>query len=353
MATNYDRDIVYLNKDFSALRNQLVNYTKTYFPNTYNDFSEASPGMMFIELSSYVGDVLSFYLENQVQETYIQYANENNNIFELAYMYGYKPKVSTAATAPITITQQLPASSSLIDTKPDWRYAVTIPNNTTISSTNPGLDTFMIGDSVDFNFSSSTDPTSIRVASTVGSSPDPSYYYIQKTRNATSGNITSTTFTFGNPVEFSTVTINATNLLGILDITDSDGYTWYEVDYLGQDMVYDDIKNINTNDPNNYVESSDVPYILKLKQIQRRFATRFIESGSLQIQFGSGTTSDNDELVTPNVDNVGLGLPYERDKLNTAYSPTNFIFTNTYGIAPSNTTLTVRYLTGGGVLPMW
>ena len=113
MATKVDRNIVYLNKDFPALRNQLVNYTKTYFPNTYNDFSEASPGMMFIELSSYVGDVLSFYLENQVQETYIQYANETNNIFELAYMYGYKPKVSSAAIAPITLTQQVPVTQSV------------------------------------------------------------------------------------------------------------------------------------------------------------------------------------------------------------------------------------------------
>jgi hypothetical protein len=349
MATKVDRNIVYLNKDFPALRNQLVNYTKTYFPNTYNDFSEASPGMMFIELSSYVGDVLSFYLENQVQETYIQYANETNNIFELAYMYGYKPKVSSAAIAPITLTQQVPVTQSVNGPIPDFRYAVTIPDNTKISSPDTSLQTFIIGDSVDFNFSSSTDPTSIRIASTTGGSPTPDYYFITKTRNASAGNIVTTTFTFGNPVEFATVNINAENILGILDITDSDGNTWNEVDYLGQDMIYEPIKNTNTNDPNNFEDSSDVPYLLKLKKVQRRFVTRFTDSGSLQIQFGSGTTSDNDELVTPNVDNVGLGLPYERDKTNTAYSPTNFIFTNTYGIAPSNTTLTVRYLQGGGI----
>jgi hypothetical protein len=55
------------------------------------------------------------------------------------------------------------------------------------------------------------------------------------------------------------------------------------------------------------------------------------------------------EEITPNADNVGIGLPFEQDKLTTAYSPVNFLFTNTYGISPSNTTLTVRYLTGGGV----
>ena len=107
------------------------------------------------------------------------------------------------------------------------------------------------------------------------------------------------------------------------------------------------IKNTNANDPN-FSSAGDTPYLLKLKKVQRRFATRFIDSGSLQLQFGAGTSSDTDETVVPNPDNVGLGLPFERQKLNTAYSPSNFIFTKTYGIAPSSTTLTVRYLTGGG-----
>ena len=124
----------------------------------------------------------------------------------------------------------------------------------------------------------------------------------------------------------------------------------YEVDYLAQDTIYDTIKNTNTNDPYNSVDSSDAPYLLQLKQIQRRFVTRVIDTGSLQIQFGAGTTSYSDENIIPNPDNVGLGLPSGISKMNTAYSPTNFIFTNTYGIAPSNTTLTVRYLVGGGTI---
>ena len=114
-------------------------------------------------------------------------------------------------------------------------------------------------------------------------------------------------------------------------------------------MVYDSIKNTNVNDPNNYQNSDDAPYILKTKQVQRRFATRFLSEGVLQLQFGSGNPDVTDEEITPNPFNVGIGLPFEKNKLTTAYSPTNFIFTNTYGIAPSNTTLTVRYYTGGGV----
>jgi hypothetical protein len=114
-------------------------------------------------------------------------------------------------------------------------------------------------------------------------------------------------------------------------------------------MVFDSIKNTNPNDPNNVADAGEVPYLLQLKKCQRRFATRLTSATNLQIQFGAGNPADTDELITPNPNNVGIGLPFEQDKLTTAFSPTNFLFTNTYGIAPSNTTLTVRYLTGGGV----
>lgn len=103
------RDIKYLNRDFNSFRNALINYSKTYFPTTYTDFSEASPGMMFMEMASYVGDVLSFYQDNQIQETFTQYANQTNNLFELAYMFGYKPKVTGVATTDIDFYQRVPS----------------------------------------------------------------------------------------------------------------------------------------------------------------------------------------------------------------------------------------------------
>jgi hypothetical protein len=156
-------------------------------------------------------------------------------------------------------------------------------------------------------------------------------------------------FSFGAPVQFSTVDINDDKIIGVLDITDTDGNEWYEVDYLGQEMIFNSIKNTNVNDPNLSQYAGDTPYILKLEKIQRRFATRVINTGSLQLQFGTGTADDTDEEITPNPNNVGIGLPFEQDKLTTAYSPENFLFTKTYGIAPSQTTLNVRYLTGGGV----
>ena len=338
------RDISYLNKDFGDFRNQLINFSKTYFPTTYTDFSPASPGMMFMEQASYVGDVLSFYLDNQLQETFIQYARQTNNLFDLAYMFGYTPKVTSLATTQLDIFQMVPAKTVGTGSQPDFLYALDFPENTEVTGDG---QTFTIQDNIDFTVSSSQDPTLVTVAQVNGATP--TYYLLNKKRNATSGDIQTTTFSFGEHQEFPTVDLQGENIAQILDVFDSDGNEWYQVSALGQDSVYDKIKNTNVNDPNNSSGSEDTPYILQLKQVQRRFATRFVDNTTLQIQFGSGNAEANDEEIIPNPHNVGLGLPYTQDKLTTAYSPTNFIFTNTYGIAPSNTTLTVRYTTGGGV----
>ena len=343
------RDIRYIDRDFNDFRSALIDYSQTYFPNTYNDFTPDSTGMLFIEMASYVGDVLSFYLDNQVQETFIQYARETENLFNMAYMLGYEPKVTTAASVDIDFYQQLPAKTSGSVVVPDFDYALKVPENTVVTANNASATQFIIEDVIDFSSSSSLDPTIISVYQISGTSP--TYFLAKKTRKAISATINSQLFSFDSPVRFDTRTIENENIIGILDCTDSDGNTWYEVPNLAQENVFDTIRNTNTNDPN--VEDdgagNDVPYLLQLKSVQRRFAARFTNTGSLQLQFGAGSFGDNDEEIIPNPDNVGLGLPFERDQLTTAFSPLNFVFTNTYGIAPSNTTLSVRYLTGGGV----
>jgi hypothetical protein len=338
-----NRDIKYINRDFESLRSRLIEFTQTYFPSTYNDFSPTSPGMMFIEQSSYVGDVLSFYLDNQFQETFIQYAQQTNNVFELAYMFGYRPKTTGVAQTSVDFYQQLPSiNDGTGNYVPDYSYAITINENTTISSQNG--DSFIIQDKIDFSVSSSLDPTEVSVYQISGNIPQ--YFLLKKSRNAISSTINTTSFSFGSPQQFTTVNIQANNIIKILDCTDSDGNIWYEVDHLAQEMVFDSIKNTNINDPN---KIDDTPFLLKLKKVARRFATRFTSLSNLQIQFGAGSPSDTTEEITPNPNNVGIGLPFKKDKLTVAYSPVNFLHTGTYGISPANTTLTIRYLTGGGV----
>jgi hypothetical protein len=340
------RNIKYINRDFSTFRQTLIDYARTYFPNTYNDFTEASPGMMFIEMASYVGDVLSYYQDNQFQETFLQYARETGNLYDLAYMFGYKPRVTATANTTIDFYQQVPALWSSGQQIPDYSYALTIPANTQVQSQNNSNINFIIEDPVNFAVSSSMDPTTVTIYQQTGGVVD--YFLLKKSRKAISANIRNITFTFAQPEEFATRVIADTNIIGILDIIDNvTGEKWYEVPHLADESVFISVANTNPNDPNLYVDQ-DAPNLLKLQGVPKRYATRFIGSGSLQVQFGAGSPNDTAELITPNPDNVGLGLPFEIDKLTTAFSPQNFVFNDTYGIAPSND-LTVRYLTGGGV----
>ena len=340
------RNINYINKDFGEFRNQLINYSQTYFPSTYTDFTNSSVGMMFIEQAAYIGDVLSFYMDNQIQENFLQYARQPDNLYDMAYMYGYKPKTTGLAEVDIDFYQQVPAKLSGSEYVPDYDYALYLPANTQVSTTGGSIVNFTTQDPIDFSISSSLDQTFETVAAL--SLGIPSYYLLKKTRKTYSGTIATTTFSVGDPQEFLTFNITDSNIAGILDVVDSNGNIWYEVDYLGQELIYDSLRNTNVNDPNTSLDT-DAPFLLQTKQVQNRFATRFLDETTLQLQFGAGNPADTTEEVIPNPFNVGLGLPFEQNKLTAAYSPTNFIFTNTYGVSPTNTTLTVRYYTGGGV----
>jgi len=345
-----NRDIKYLNKDFGELRNSLIEFAKTYFPSTYNDFTPSSPGMMFMEMSAYVGDVLSFYLDNQIQENFVQFTRQTNNLYTLAYMLGYRPKVTGAAITTVDVYQQVPSKLVGGTYIPDYDYALNIAENTSIKSNLANGGNFLVQDAIDFSFSSSADPTTVTIFSVDNTNGFPTFFLLKKSRQAISADIQTTTFSFGPPERFQTVEINDASIIQILDIVDSDGNEWYEVPYMAQETVFDTIKNTNPNDPNFYSDQSEVPYLLQLRKVPRRFVSRFIDKETLQLQFGAGTTTqNNDEEVIPNPENVGLGLPYKRSLLTTAFSPTNFLYTDTYGISPYNTTLTVRYLTGGGV----
>lgn len=325
-----ERNIRYLDRDFNSFRNSLIEFSKTYFPDTYTDFSPSSPGMMFMEMSSYVGDVLSFYQDNQIQETFTQYAKQTPNLYQLAYMMGYKPKTTGAAVADVSIFTIVPA----VGDSPDFTYAPTIPNNTVINSSVNGQSSFVTQDFVDFAVSSFQNPTEVSVYSVAGDSP--TQFLLKKNVKAVSAEEKTVQFSFGSYEKFPTVNIQDSNIIGITGCTDG-ANNWYEVPYIGQETVFLPQKNVG----------GDTPYLLKLLRTQNRFATRFLSKNKLQIQFGSGNPGLTDAEVVPNPGNIGKG----GSNLNseTAFAPDNFTFTNTYGSAPVNTTLTFTYLRGGGI----
>jgi len=326
-----DKNILYLNKDFSDFKANLINYAKTYFPTAYNDFSDANPGAMFIEMASYVGDVMSFYLDTQIQENYLLYAKEKENLYALSYTLGYRPKASYASTTVSDVFQRIPVLPGSNPSIPDTSYGLIIPANTQITSISTGTK-FLTTQEIDFTDTGSATITFY----------DADYFLIRKSVPVISAEIKSTTFDFSNPQKFSTVNITDTNILQVLDIIDSDGNIWYEVPYLAQSTVYDKVSNPSYN-------TDQVPYLMKLKRVPRRFVSRLLSDGTLQLEFGAGVSNKSDNDIIPTPDNIQLGLVPGISNLLDDYNQTSIFYTQEYGLAPSNTTLTVRYLIGGGI----
>lgn len=336
------RDIKYVNRNFSDFRSRLIDFAKNYFPDTYNDFSPASPGMMFIEMAAYVGDVLSFYQDYQLQETIVQYAKDPSNLYSLAYMMGYRPKVTGVSEVEIEVSQTVDSIVGLYT--PDYSQAAFIQPNAQIRSSDVSSTIFTIPNSIDFRVSSSYSPT-VAVVSAMAAS-NPSEYTLKKTVKAFSGEVKSISYSITDLEKFRTISIEDINIVRILDIVDEDGNTWTEVPFLGQETIFIEEENAGS-------DFYTVPYSLRLQKVPRRFVTRFTSEGVLQIQFGSGVGGSDDSEFIPNPMNVGLGTAADSSysgslaRLDFAYDPSNFLFSNAYGLAPSSD-LTIRYIVGGG-----
>jgi hypothetical protein len=340
-----DKDVKYLNKDYNSFKNQLLEFAQVYFPNNFNDFSEGNPAMMFLEMASYVGDVLSFYTDTQLRESFLSLAQDTENLYNLAYAMGYKPKITSAASVDLDITQLIP-SDSTNNYEPDYNYALTIAKNSSFVSTEGA--TFYTTKDARFGFTSSYEPR-IEDIYQYDVDNNPEYYLLRKTVPAVAGDLKTQTFTVGAAEKYKTVNLFDSDIISIESITDSEGNEWTEVPYLAQDTVFEEVENVGTNDPSLLSYNNQTPYLLKLKKTTKRFITRIKSDNSIDIQFGAGVSDKSDEQIIPNPDNIGLGIKDGRSKLDVAYDPSNFLYTRAYGEAPANTVLTVKYRVGGGL----
>lgn len=346
LSNKLKKQVKYLNKDFGGFRTELIDFTKNYFPDTYNDFNESSPGMMFMELAAATGDILSFYTDVQLRESLLVTVEENINLFNIAHSLGYKPKFITPASVDLDVFQLVPSINTGATTLPDFRYCLQVDPNVIVSN-GDGVD-FRTLDSVDFSYSSSLDPTEITVYS-LDSSGEVEYFLLKKRAKAVSGVIRTGTFVFNSPKPYDKIVLPDSGVLEIVDIYDSDGNRWYETPYLAQDLIPITVPNLPYNDANLARYRTTAPYLLQFKQTERRFVSRLREDNLTEIQFGSGVSAEYDEEIIPNPFNVGFGLDYFERVVDLSIDPKNFLYTKTYGKAPGNTTLTVRYTVGGGV----
>ena len=342
------KDIRYLGRDFNSIKSNLIDFAKTYFPNTYQDFNESSPGMMFLEMAAYVGDVLSYYTDVTLQESMITHAAERQNVINLAQSMGYIPRNKIASVVRLDLFQLLPSIDDGFGIMmPDWKYALAINEGMTVSSKST-TNLFRTTEYVDFKFSSSLDPTEVTPFEINDVTGEVEFWLVKKSVNAVSGTVINRSFQFGDVVPYRKITLEESNLIEVLYGIDSDGNTWYNVPYLAQDTIFESVSNIPRNDKFLSVDRGATPYLLKLRRIPRRFTTRQVTDGTFEIQFGSGVTNFNEELLIPNPDLIGSALNNITSGFSNELNPANFLYTKSYGIAPSNTNISIYYSIGGG-----
>jgi hypothetical protein len=340
------KDIRYLNRDFAQLRESLINFAKTYYPTTYKDFTPAAPGMMFMEQAAYVGDVLSYYTDYAFKEGQMLSATERKNLITLAAQLGYKPKPSRAATGTVDLMQICPsATDGFGNYYPDPNYMLTVKENSQFSS-NAG-SYYILTSIVDFSVSSSSSP---RVDSVYSRNADgtPEFFLLSKSGPISAGQVLTKEVVVGAASQFFKVTLDETNVLEIINVVDSDNNSWYQTEYLAQELVPIAVPN-NAEYEGSLAEYKDsVPYILKYLKTSRRFVTSVNEDNYTTMEFGAGINGVDDEIVTFDSNLIGVGLSRAAN-VNVPLDPSNFLRNENYGIAPQNTTLTITYLVGGGL----
>ena len=342
-----NKDVDYLGRDFADIRTNLIEFAKAHFPKTYNDFNETSPGMMFIEMAAYVGDLMNYYIDNQFRETLLLQAEERKNIFAIAQSYGYKPKLAVPATAELNFSVVVPATTNDAgDYVPDLSYAGVVSANSIIES-DTGVE-FTLLDSVNFKVSSSLDPLVVEQL-IPASGTNPTNYRLSKKGIAKSGTRETETFTFSTAQKFAKIVLSNEKVTEIISVTDSNGKKYYEVPFLAQDTIFESIENTSLNDPALSQYQNDTPFLLKLIKASKRFTTRVRADNKTELRFGSGVSDNADEVIIPNPDNVGSSLGFGVSKIDEAFDPSNFLKTETFGQAPANTTLTIVYNYGGEV----
>ena len=350
------KDIKYLNKDFDGFKSDLISFAKQYFPNDYKDFNESSTGMMLVENMAYLGDVLSFYLDKQFKETFLSTASQRGNIIDRAEELGYFVQGNIAATTTLTVYCEVDAVADTISTSksggeyiPSETQCPIIKKNSELSS-NSG-EVFRITEDIDFSNKTGREQA-VSERDIVG---NPSKFALKKKVEILAGKIKQKKITVTGIGQKSAsnqvvipeegihleLNIDEDNVIGIESIFDSSNNEYYETNYLAQDTVY----ITSTNESN---DSELVPQLLKLKRVPRRFITRFDEESRINIVFGNGTENLADQVLIANPADVSLPLRGRRTFTGNPINPENFTQTNTMGILPQNTTLTINYIVGGG-----
>lgn len=341
--TQKQRALTYFNKDFESLKRDFIeNHLKVYFSQTIGDYHESSIGIMLVEMMAYVGDTLSFYLDKKFSESFIATAQEPKNIFKHAKQAGFKAFGKASSFGPVDLMISVPAITGSGQVLPDMRFAGIVYAGAKVQAQNGQM--FETLTNADFSTIDTTDNALVAVSRTDPVTNIPvSFGLLLKNIPVQAGETKTTTFSVGAYKSFLNLTIPDDDVLSIMNVTDSLGNTWYEVDYLAQDTVFDGVANTG-------VDTMDVPYVMTLRSVPYRFVTEYnTATGKTSLIFGTGDGTALDSDLIPNLGDLSIPTIGKSTFTDYAIDPQNFLRTRTLGLAPVNTVLTIKYRVGGGI----
>mgnify|MGYP001573394592 CR=1 FL=1 len=339
-----ERSIKYINKDWKSFKRDLVDFSQAHHSGVFQDYNETSPGMAVMEWAAYVGDVLSFYQDMQFEEIRQESARQIENVASFAKRLGYRPSGKRSSRAILSALVEIPATTLSGERVPDELYCPILRKGS--KAQGPNGVVFETLTDVFFSASAPTENTD-NLRMLTGSQFDsttglPTFFALRKDVEVIAGETKTDTVSITSFEAFKTVELSYEDVIEVLSVTDSDGNTWTEVDYLPQEVVFDSV-------PNEASDNSVVPYVMKLKAVPRRFITdRDPTTNKTSLIFGSGDGVNFDDELIPNVADYALPISGRRDFTTFALDPQNFLKTRTLGMSPFNTTLTITYRVGGG-----
>ncbi len=321
------RPISYTSRDFESIKAALVDHAKRYYPDTFKDFNDASFGSLLLDSVAYVGDQLSFYLDYQTNESFLDTALERSNIERLSRQLGYRDVGTRSSTGVMTFFMLVPTSAN--GSSPDLEYLPILKKNTEVVSDN-GTN-FILTEDVDF----SADRNEFVVARQNSETGNPTFFAVKAFGNVVSGELRQELLDVGAYTRFLQLRLEDANISEVLSVKDSEGNEYFEVPYLSQDTVFDQV-------PNYGADKTSVPYTLRSRPVPRRYTIDF-EEGQTTIHFGYGSEESltNDEVADPaDVTLQRFGKNYVSDD---SFDPTKLLSTDKFGVVPANTVLTVTY----------
>ena len=317
--------IDYTHREYEGIRKDLLDIAQRSYPDTFQDFSEASFGSLVLDAVAYVGDQLSFYLDYNVNETFLDTAYQYNNVIRHGRVLGYKYTGAPSVYGQVAMFVLVPASATGIG--PDTKYIPVLKRGSRFTS-EAGLNYVLI-ENIDF-----ANPKNPVVAAQINARTGaPTYYAIKAYGSVVSGFFGQEEVVIGSYERFKKVKLGAANIAEIISVTDTQGNEYFEVGYLSQDMIFKEVTN------NNY-KSDNVPSIIKPYLVSRKFVVER-DRNSAFLQFGSGKSGESNVVAEPQ--RVALEIFGKNYVTDTTFDPTRLSKNENFGIVPSNTTLTVVY----------